>query len=518
MLKVGAIITFLTITTILYAQGGWVRQTGTGVQDICSAIATDREGNVYTCSYSSSDIVLSKYLSNGTQIWSKSYAEGGRATITSMVVDSKKNIFITGYFWGSIGIDTFQILSAGNYDVLLVKCDSEGNPNWVRRGGGEHQDVANGIALDSSSNIYVGGYFVGNSTFGKFQIQSHGTPQNIFYADPMVIVYNSEGSEVNVVGASTYLQEIGTSVAVSHKKEVFLGGLQISKVPDVEVTDIYRLKFDSNLAMTWDHLGTGHRYAAARGIAVDQNGNAYAAGYYDRVLRDETTKDIFVLKYSLEGPIEWFRGVEGKSPNDAANAIAIDNFGYIYVTGVFHDTVSFGNFTLVSTGRSDIFAVKYSPEGDVLWAKQAGGEGDDVGMDLCTDIYGNIFVTGTFTAKAKFERDSLVSKGLEDVFVWKIGATSNVKYQSTSEVQSEIKSIFPNPSNNVIIAQVVIRNVEYIKVSAIGVFGTTSILFEGMLQGGTHDLTLDISGLRPGCYSLVLTSPHGHSISRFVVL
>ncbi len=49
-----------------------------------------------------------------------------------------------------------------------------------------------------------------------------------------------------------------------------------------------------------------------------------------------------------------------------------------------------------TNGVSDAFIVKYDPMGNVLWAKSAGGNNEDVVRSLTTDISGNVIAVGAF--------------------------------------------------------------------------------------------------------------------------
>ena len=64
------------------------------------------------------------------------------------------------------------LTSAGGSDVFVAKLDSVGNFLWAVRSGGTDSDRGERIALDSSGNIYVSGYFSGTSNFGSTTLTS----------------------------------------------------------------------------------------------------------------------------------------------------------------------------------------------------------------------------------------------------------------------------------------------------------------------------------------------------------
>ena len=85
----------------------------------------------------------------------------------------------------------------------------------------------------------------------------------------------------------------------------------------------------------------------------------------------------WVAEYRSPGPVY----------NDTAYDLKVDNAGNVYVTGQ-----SYGN------RGYDFATVKYSPNGQQVWANRYGEDGfNESAQRLAIDSSGNVFVTGTFT-------------------------------------------------------------------------------------------------------------------------
>ena len=95
-------------------------------------------------------------------------------------------------------------------------------------------------------------------------------------------------------------------------------------------------------------------------------------------------QDAFVARYNRAGTLLWVRQAGGFT-NDDARGVATDGQGNAYVTGGFGEVATFSQFTLKSAGQSDIFVAKYDPEGQLLWVRQAGGSGVDLGRGIALD-------------------------------------------------------------------------------------------------------------------------------------
>jgi gliding motility-associated-like protein/uncharacterized repeat protein (TIGR01451 family) len=91
-----------------------------------------------------------------------------------------------------------------------------------------------------------------------------------------------------------------------------------------------------------------------------------------------------------------------------------------YFSGYFSGTTIFAGDTLISNGNDDVFLVRYTPEGHVVWAQKAGSSGVDRGHDIATDAQGNVYLTGYFNNTITFygtPNITLTSAGNEDIFV-----------------------------------------------------------------------------------------------------
>jgi uncharacterized repeat protein (TIGR02543 family) len=94
-----------------------------------------------------------------------------------------------------------------------------------------------------------------------------------------------------------------------------------------------------------------------------------------------------------------------------AAKVSVDASTNVYVVGGFYGTANFGKTNLVSAGDVDIFFAKYDSRGNLIWVKQAGGNGTDVAQDIAVDQSGNIFVLGYFQGTAAFDSSNLTAVG-----------------------------------------------------------------------------------------------------------
>jgi hypothetical protein len=175
-------------------------------------------------------------------------------------------------------------------------------------------------------------------------------------------------------------------------------------------------------------------------LAVDGSGNTYVTGEFrttsvfgggeagETTLTSDGDSDIFVAKYTVDGDLIWAKRAGGIS-SDQGSSLAIDDSGNTYVTGVFQESAIFGpgetgELTLTSDGDSDLFIAKYAADGELIWAKRAGGTDSDLANSLAVDASGDAYLTGTFTGAATFGAGetgeiTLTSDGDSDLYITK---------------------------------------------------------------------------------------------------
>jgi hypothetical protein len=90
----------------------------------------------------------------------------------------------------------------------------------------------------------------------------------------------------------------------------------------------------------------------------------------------------------------WAKGIKSNISN-IGNNIAADNSGNIYVTGYFYDAgITIGTVTLTNhdilNQTGDIYIAKYDSLGNVLWAKNYGGNSGEESYDITVDAGNNI--------------------------------------------------------------------------------------------------------------------------------
>lgn len=186
---------------------------GIDSNDIAANIAIDAQGFVYTAGNVETlnqgvNIALVKYNNAGVQQWVRYYnaASNGYDAVRDMKIDASGNIYMTGFSFSTVS----------NFDYITVKYNSAGTYLWAARYIGDYlagDNVATGIALDGSGNIYVTG----------------GSGESAAGSDITTIKYNNSGSMIWAMkqngSVNTSYQENGRCISVDNINNVFVAGV-----------------------------------------------------------------------------------------------------------------------------------------------------------------------------------------------------------------------------------------------------------------------------------------------------
>ncbi|GAA4364086.1 hypothetical protein GCM10023185_33290 [Hymenobacter saemangeumensis] len=110
------------------------------------------------------------------------------------------------------------------------------------------------------------------------------------------------------------------------------------------------------------------------------------------------------------GSSPWARHISATGADVDGYHVATDPAGNVYVAGNFTTTLSLGSTTFTGNGP-DGFLAKYDAQGNVLWAYQVGGAGQQNVGAVATDADGNVFVGGQFTSAVSFGALALSAPG-----------------------------------------------------------------------------------------------------------
>jgi hypothetical protein len=293
--------------------------------------------------------------------------------------------------------------------------------------GGTGGDVAYGVGVDSTGNVYVAGET--NSTDFPTATPIQGSSGG--GGDGFITKLNNTGTELLY---STYLGGSGADgvagMAVNSGGAVFITGTTYSSNFPVSPTTTPSNP-SSPQAFQTTYAGNGDAFVAVlpssgsqltyasylggsgadfgQGITFDSAGNAYVTGSTqspDFPIPTGTTpfqssvagsSDVFVAKVSFSGTQLLNSTYLGGAQADTSQGIQVDSSGNIYVTGYTFST----NFPTLNpiqpanAGKADAFVTELNSSlSSLTFSTYLGGSERDRAFGIALDSSANIYITG----------------------------------------------------------------------------------------------------------------------------
>jgi len=287
------------------------------------------------------------------------------------------------YVVGTPSTNTFFVSATESGTPIVYTDGGTGTHSWqiaIALGSTETyqlatHDFANGVVTDSSGNVYVTG-----GTKGGLDGNTSAGNTDLF-----VLKYNSSGTKQWTKQLGSSGRDSANAIAIDSSGNLYVAGITYGGLDwntNSGANDLFVVKYNSSGTKQWtEQLGTPSS-DAANAVATDSSGNVYVAGVTYGVLGDKNrgNSDLFVVKYNSSGTKQWTKQL-GTSSTDLANGVATDPSGNVYVTGGTYGGLD-GN---TNAGNSDLFVVKYNSSGTKQWTKQLGTSSEDRAYGVATD-------------------------------------------------------------------------------------------------------------------------------------
>ncbi|WP_295201173.1 T9SS C-terminal target domain-containing protein [uncultured Chryseobacterium sp.] len=352
----------------------------------------------------------------------------------------------------------------GDQDMWVVKFNASGAIQWQKTLGGTGEDIAysviqtadGGYAVAGSSNSNDGDVSGNNGNqhmwvvklnpMGTIQWQQvYGGVANTAYANS--IIQNSDGGYAvagriysSTNGTNVFVLKLGVTGNVEWQKEY--GGSEIdygysiiqttdggyavagfTKSNNGDVSgnhgglDMWIIKITATGTKQWAKAFGGSGYDAANSIIQTSDGGYAVAGYTGsndgNVSGNHGQNDMWVVKLSAAGNLEWQKPLGNVYSDQANSIIQVTDGGYVVV----------GASSNISNGNSDLFIVKLNSTGDILWQKIYGGTGADSASSVIQTTGGGYAVAANIESNNGNVTGSF--NGARDFFIPRLDPAGN---------------------------------------------------------------------------------------------
>jgi PKD repeat protein len=244
---------------------------------------------------------------------------------------------------------------------------------------------------------------------GKIKMKYEGASSMDIDSDGNVIITTPMG-EIREEKPYTYSRTTGSVIESRYRVKNNTVLLDIAEYDESEDIII-------DPARQWATYYGGGGEERGYGICTDNSGNLYVTGRtassdfptetltgaYNQTTYGGGAYDLFILKFNSSGVRVWAT-YYGGSGSEYGMGICRDTLDNFYVTGQTQSTdfpvqALTGAYNQTAHGGDwDAIIIKFNSSGARQWATYYGSSGYEVGGPSCTDISGNLYITGPTTS------------------------------------------------------------------------------------------------------------------------
>ena len=374
------------------------------------------DGDVTGHATENNDFWLLKYDADDNLEWNKTYGGSGIEQGQQLLQNADGSYILIGHTSSSDGDISVH---NGLRDMWILKVSSTGGLIWERTFGFSGDDEALSIISTSDGGYFLCGYLdvtasggAGNN--GRTQNTAHGV------GDFWGLKLDSSGEYEwrRYYGGTNNDRAYGV---IEVEDGYVLAGSSESE--DVQISnprgsyDYWVTKIDNSGNLIWEKNLGGSMLDNCYGIVKTEDGNYIVAGDTRSSDFDVNSSiggsDVWAVKLSPDSDVIWKRSYGG-TLFEGARSIAPTADGDFLISGFSgsEDVDLSSNF-----GQNDAWVLKIDTNGDLVFQKSIGGSKEDLGNDVVELLNGDLILVGETNSE---DMDVTENKGFTDILVVKI--------------------------------------------------------------------------------------------------
>jgi len=370
--------------------------------------------DITTKSNESFDFWLQKFSSDDTLLWSKTFGGSDDDRGADIIATSDGGFALLGY---SKSADSDVTLNAGAQDFWILKISENGTILWQKTFGYAGADTGTALLQTQDNGYLITGVLDVSASNGQGNSK---TMQRHAGGDIWALKLNSSG----VLEWSTYyggsFTDTPFGIAETEDNNYIIAASSDSEDFNIANNkgsyDFWILKIASDGNLIWERSFGGSEIDEARAITATNDGNFMIVGDTRSADKDVSTNkggaDLWMLKITSDGNIIWEKTL-GAANFDVARSISKTSDNGFIIAG--NSRSSDANFT--NQGQNDAWVLKVDTNGTVLWQKFIGGSENDLLFDAIELNNQSIIAVGESTSA---DGDITENKGFSDGLLIKI--------------------------------------------------------------------------------------------------
>ncbi|MEL6303435.1 MAG: hypothetical protein AAFQ20_01455, partial [Bacteroidota bacterium] len=366
---------------------------------------------------------------NYTLDWVQTFGGSGEETAQSVIPTNDGGFAVLGYTNSTDGDLAGKSLPVNDY--WLLKFSATGDLQWNKTYGGSKDDRGQSIIQTMDGGYAVVGYAMSDDGDGSLNQGFH---------DNWIL-------RLDVNGDILWEKSFGFSghdhaydiVQTSDGGFFFSGFLdvtssggegnsrkKITSYAQHGVGEFWGIKLDSEGNLLWRRYFGGTNNDRSFGTVEANDGGLVMIGASESddfdISNAKGSYDVWVVKLSAKGDLLWEKSFGGSGIDRAYDIVKTKGGDYV----IIGETFSTDGDVFKNNGESDAWLIKVSDNGDLMWERTFGGSAFDAARGLATTSDGGYVIAGN----SKSVEDALAGNaGENDIWLIKTDTNGNLQHQ-----------------------------------------------------------------------------------------
>lgn len=317
-----------------------------------------------------------------------------------------------------------------SFDYWLLKFNALDELQWQKTYGGSADDRGSSIIQTLDGGYAILGYsfsddgdVFNNAGLQDFWLAKLNTNGNILWQKSFgyqgadsgisVIQTNDQGYLITGILDVTASGGEGNSSRTANRHA---GG------------DYWAIKLNPSGELIWSRYFGGNFTDTPNGIVETEDNGFIIVGSSDSDDTDISanigTYDFWVIRISATGDLVWEKSFGGSQIDEARAIVKTDDGNYLIAGDTRSDDIDVTS----NKGAADLWLIKITPNGNLLWEKTIGGTNFDVSRAMVKSQNSGFILSGSSRSN---DIDVDENKGQNDAWILKVDTSGNLIWETT---------------------------------------------------------------------------------------
>lgn len=317
-----------------------------------------------------------------------------------------------------------------SFDYWLLKFNALDELQWQKTYGGSADDRGSSIIQTLDGGYAILGYsfsddgdVFNNAGLQDFWLAKLNTNGNILWQKSFgyqgadsgisVIQTNDQGYLITGILDVTASGGEGNSSRTANRHA---GG------------DYWAIKLNPSGELMWSRYFGGNFTDTPNGIVETEDNGFIIVGSSDSDDTDISanigTYDFWVIRISTTGDLVWEKSFGGSQIDEARAIVKTDDGNYLIAGDTRSDDIDVTS----NKGAADLWLIKITPNGNLLWEKTIGGTNFDVSRAMVKSQNSGFILSGSSRSN---DIDVDENKGQNDAWILKVDTSGNLIWETT---------------------------------------------------------------------------------------